>query len=154
MVKKKTLELLPRFKTPAVFRSDLLGDLTRTDLVQQIGFPQPCCLARKPRAYKEENGGDEDDQEHVDDGDRAPPSAHPFFNSRNGWIHQVSKKDGKEECDEGMPGCVEKRQRQRKQQHRNQNSRRACIDQGQTQLPWTCALHQGARVYRLRKNSI
>src|SRR6266849_1302467 len=125
MVKEKTLELLSRFGTPTVFRSGLFGDLPRTYLVEPIRFPQPCCLARKPRAYKEENGGDDDDQEQVDDGDRTPPSAHPFFNSRNRWIHQVGKKNGKQECDQRMPGCVEKHQRQREQQHRNQNSRLA-----------------------------
>ncbi len=45
-----------------------------------------------------------------------PRSAHPFFHSRDGRIHQVGEENGEQECDQGAAGDVQKAERQREQQ--------------------------------------
>ena len=105
------------------------------------------CLARNLRTHEEEECDQQHHQEKIDDSDGPPSSMHPFFNTRNGWVHQVGEENCKQESDERAASNIEKSQRQRENQHGEQNTRRAYINQGHFLVPhYFCvvASHQNA----------
>jgi hypothetical protein len=74
---------------------------------------------------------DQYNQQTVDYGDGTYSAAQQDFEPIHQGAHQVGKEDGEQEGNQSCAGHVEKAQPQRKQQHRDQNPRRACISQQQ-----------------------
>ena len=112
--------------------TDLPRDIPRPYLVQQAWqrFPEMRCLLSQVRPNKEEEGTQEDEKREVNNGNRqTSPPVHQFLNSRDGRIHQVGKKNREQKHNQGMPGNIQERQHQGKEQYGDQNAGCTCVDQ-------------------------
>jgi hypothetical protein len=80
-------------------------------------------------AYKEEKGSEEKNDQYINDRNGAGASLGPLLHPGDGGIHQVSEEDRKHESNEGAAGEVEETQADREQRGREQNARRAAVNE-------------------------
>ena len=132
MIGQKARQLRPGVYAPTLLFADLFGNLTGTDGFQQLGqgFAQTLSLAGDLRPHEKEERDQQGYQQQINHTNRASPSLHPFLDSRDCGIHQVGKENRKQEGDQGTAGDIQKAERQREQQHREQDPRRTCVNQG------------------------
>ena len=132
MVGQKRRQLHSGRYAPALLLADLFGNLAGTDGFQKLGqgLAQTLRLARDLRSDEKEKGDQQGHEQQINHGDRPSPSAHPFFDSRDRGVHQIGKENRKQEGDQSAAGNVQKAERQREQQHREEDPRRACVNQG------------------------
>ncbi len=132
MVGQKVRHLQPGGYAPTLFFSDLFGNLAGTDGFEKFrqGLAQTLRLARDLRPHEKEEGDQESHEQQINQSNRASPSPHPLLYSRDRGVHQVGKEDRKQERDQSAAGNVQESERQREQQHREQDPRRAYVNQG------------------------
>jgi hypothetical protein len=112
--------------TPAVLSANLPRNLAGTELAQQARecLSQASSLVRDLGTNQHEKYDDQTQQKRINDDDGAAPSFKHAFQLRHQRAHQVGKENREEKGDEGGAGYVKEPQHERKQQHRDQNSRR------------------------------
>ena len=117
--------------------AELLCNFARAKLRQHIrqSLPQPRSFAADSRPHGNEEQHYEQQQESIDDRNRASAAVQKPLQIRNNGTHEISKENGEQECNQSLPRCIQKTEAQGKQQHRHQYPRRACVNHRQSFFP-------------------
>ena len=96
---QESLGLTNSVRAPATFLANGHGDITGTDLIEELGHgvTQTLRLMADSRANEKEKGDHQQQKQEIDRTDRDSTAMGPFFHARHGGIDQVGEEDGEKE---------------------------------------------------------
>src|ERR1044071_5110874 len=82
------------------------------------------------RPHEEEERGQQRNNQQINNGNGAAPASCPLGNPRDGGVHEICEENGEEKGDQGMARHVKKTEPHDKKKRGEQNSGRACVNEG------------------------